>query len=44
MHKEFIKGKLKKDDLIIVTNPPWGRTVNLEKYNKMIRFLEINCN
>ncbi|CAD8120766.1 unnamed protein product [Paramecium sonneborni] len=43
MHKEFIKDKLKKDDLIVITNPPWGRTVNLEKFNKMIKFLEINC-
>ncbi|CAD8199051.1 unnamed protein product [Paramecium pentaurelia] len=44
MHKEFIKGKLKKDDLIVITNPPWGRTVNLDKFNKMIKFLETNCN
>ncbi|CAD8106142.1 unnamed protein product [Paramecium primaurelia] len=42
MHKEFIKGKLQKDDLIVITNPPWGRTVNLDKFNKMTQFLETN--
>lgn len=43
MFKEFIKGKVQKDDLIVITNPPWGRTVNLDKFNKMINFLENNC-